>query len=260
MKATATTKDKLTAAMSAETYAKIDGGRYRLFSGRVNGSTEAKARTDLSINAYAGSANIFSRSYISQTSTYVFTNLPQYAWSLTFFDVKANVSLFVPVEFRAKATGELKINLTGKISNVGIEAGAAPQGRAGLYAYGAIGGEYCLGLCIGATAGVYVDVTLLAAAAPANVAATLQFTGKSSSVGGVQLNYLANANLTISSLDGELGVFAEACLGGCIGDSATLIDWDGFTWTYNLINIAGSYCLAGTCVAAPTTPPVLGNL
>jgi hypothetical protein len=252
--ADATHKDRLAASMSAETYAKINGGRYRLFGARVAGNTEAKARTDLSFNAYVGSATIYSKSYASTTSTYTYTPIPTATWNTTFFDRSATVDLIVPITFRVKATGHLSANLTGKISNIGVEASANPSGKASLYASAAVGGQYCVGpACVGATAGVYSDVTLVQASAPANVALWWSL----SKYGGVLLNYVAQASLSLSSLDGELGLFAEACLGGCVSDSVKLINWDGFTASYTIANMSGNYCLAGTC-SLVFTPVVIG--
>lgn len=242
--ADATHKDRLNASMSAETYAKINGSRLRLFSARVTGATEAKARTDLAFTAYVGSAAIYTKSYASTTSTYTYTPIPTATWNTTFFDRSATVDLIVPITFRVKATGHLSAGLSGKISNVGVEASAAPSGKASLYASAAVGGQYCVGpACVGASAGVYSDVTLVQASAPANVAVWWSLT----QYGGVLLNYVAKANLNLTSMSGELGLFAEACLGGCISDSVKLIDWDGWSASYSIANMSGQYCLAGTC-------------
>jgi hypothetical protein len=246
MKADATHADRLAASMSAETYGKISGSYHRLFAARVAGSTEANARTDLSFNAYAGTATVYTRSYTSLTSSYTFASFAPVTWPVTFFDRSVSVGLsFVSVSFRARATGELKAGLTGKISNKGIEAAAAPSGKASLYVSAAIGGDWCLwGACIGATAGVYSDVTLVQASVPAQAALWWSI---SPELGGVSLNYLTKADLTVSALDGELGVYASACLGWCTSDSATLIDWTGYTASYRLIKQSGSHCLTGTC-------------
>ena len=242
--ADATYGDRLATSLNAETYAKINGSRLRLFSARITGNTEAKKRTDLAFTAYAGSAAIYSKSFTSTTSTYTYTPIPNATWSTTFFDRSATVDLIVPITFRVKSTGQLSANLTGQISNVGVEASAAPGGKASLYASAAVGGQYCIGpACVGASAGVYSDVTLIQASAPASA----KLTWSLSKFGGVLLNYSARADLTLSTLSGELGLFAEACLGGCISDSVKLIDWDGWTASYNIANISGSYCLAGTC-------------
>ncbi len=98
-------------------------------------------------------------------------------------------------------------------------------------------------MCVGASAGVYTDITLVKASAPAKVAAWWQLARPA----GAFINYLAKADLTMSSLDGELGVRAEACLGGCISDSVKLIDWTGFSATYPVANWSGSYCFIGDC-------------
>src|SRR5262249_38753602 len=153
----------------------------------------------VSINAYAGSANVYSKSWGSASSVlYSFTATPLNL-STTFFSKSVTVNaLFVPVTFTARATGALGATLSGQISNVGIEAKGTPSGRAGLYVSAAVGGQYCLGgLCVGAEVGVYSDVALVKASAPAKVAGWWQLARPS----GVMLNYSAKADATISSLD-----------------------------------------------------------
>jgi hypothetical protein len=242
-----TYNDKLAASMTLETYAKLDGSYLRLVRARATGNTEAKKRTEVSLAAYAGPATIWSKTWASTTSTHVFLNETPVNEPHTFIDKTVNVSVFgLPVSFRAKATGLFKVSITGKISNVGLEAAATPIGKASLYTSAAIGGQYCAwGLCVGVTAGVYSDVTLVEASAPAKVSVWWSL----AAYGGVLLNYLAKADATIKSLDGEAGVFAEACLGGCISEHLKLIDWTGFTATYAIANMSGSYCLAGMCFA-----------
>ncbi len=242
--------DTLGARLGADTYAKVNGSYLSLFGVRATGSTEAKKRTDLAFGAYVGGAAVYTKSYASETSSYTYLNVTPFDWTKTFFSKTVNISVgLIPVTFTVKATGNIKGNLTGKISNVGIDAGATAGGKASLYASAAIGGQYCVDYvgCIGASAGVYSDVTLVQLSAPANVAIWWSLAPLAT---GVNLNYVAKASATLSSLDGELGVFADACLIGCIHESAKLIEWTGFTSTFSIANYSGSYCLVGTC----TTP------
>ena len=251
--ATRLTNDKLAATMGLETYSKLNGGYYRVFSVRTSGATEAKRRTDVSINAYAGPANVYSRSWGSTSSTLTFLNATPLSLSTTFLSKSVTVTaLFVPVTFTVKATGAIGATLTGKISNIGLEAAGTPSGRAGLYTSAAVGGKYCVSeLCVGASAGVYTDVTLVKASAPAKVAAWWQLARPS----GVFINYTAKADMTMTSLDGELGIYAEACLGGCVSDSTKLIDWPGLTATYSIANMNGSQCIIGDCsFSTPSFP------
>jgi hypothetical protein len=256
-----TVKDKLTASLGLETYAKINGSHTQLATVRAAGSTEAKKATSLSFNAYVGSANVYTKSYTSTTSTYTFLNVTPVDWEKTFFNKSVNISVgIIPVSFTVKSTGRIKFNLTGKISNVGVEAAATPGGKASLYASAAIGGQYCLGpVCVGATAGVYADVNLLEASAPANAALWWSLAPITA---GVLLNYSAKADATIKSLDGELGLFAEGCIGGCIYESVELIDWDGFAAAFNIANYSGSHCLVGQCslVMNPGLPTSPGKI
>lgn len=244
--------DKLAANMGLETYAKVNGSRLRLASVRANGSTEAKRKSTVSFGAYVGSAAVYSKSYTSLTSTYTFANVTPVNWDKTFFNRTVNISVgMIPVTFTVKATGAIKFNLTGKLSNVGVEMNSTPGGKASLYASAAIGGQYCVDYvgCVGASAGVYSDVRLLEASAPINAAVWWSLAPGAT---GVRLNFLGKANATISSMSGELGVFAKACLVGCIDESVKLIEWAGFTATFAIANFSGYYCLTGTC----TTPQV----
>lgn len=241
--------DQLAASMGLDTYAKLDGGYYRLFSVHTDGATEAQRKTTVAFNAYVGSMAIYSKSYSSTTSTYTLMNVTPIDWPVTFLSNHINVDLgLIPVTFSVKATGDLNANINGKISNVGIQASATPSGAASLYASAAIGGEYCVdGLgCVGASAGVYSDVKLVTASAPVSGSVGWSL----SPYGGAQVNYDIGANLDLHSLDGELGVFAEACLGGCVNESATLISWTGFHATYPLASWSGSACFVGTCSQA----------
>lgn len=239
--------DRLGVRMSAEAFTRLNGTRYSLFRGVASGNTEAKKKTEASVNAYVGSALIYSKAYTSTTSTKQLFNENK-SWSQTFFDKRIPVSVLgLPVSFRAKATGVLALSASGKLSNVGVEATATPTGSADLYLSAAVGGEYCVsGVCVGVEAGVYSDVTLLAIMAPASASTWWAL----SPAGGVSVNYQAKADLSISSLNGEAGVYGEACLGACIHKELKLVDWDGWTKTYSIANYSGSYCLAGTCTAS----------
>lgn len=239
--------DKLAASLGLETHAKVNGSYLKLASVRAQGSTEAKRKSTVSFGAYVGSAAVYSKSYTSETSTYTFANVTPVDWHKTFFERTVNMSVgVIPVTFTVKATGKIKFDLTGKLSNVGVEIASNPGGNASLYASAAIGGQYCVDYvgCVGASAGVYSDVKLVEAAAPVKGALWWSLAPGAT---GVRINFLGQANATISSLDGELGVFAKACLGACIEESAKLVDWDGVTATFPIANVSGYYCLAGTC-------------
>lgn len=249
-KQTVNGKDKLTVSAYAKATATINANTKSLLEVRLTGLTEAKGRTDLTLTGYVAGAAVFSRPFVSVSSTKSTVAMTPINWPATFVDVSTTVSVGpVPVTFRAKATGDIKATLTGQISNVGMEATANPQGRASLYASGAIGGQYCYqGVCVGASAGLYVDVTLVEVAAPA--LAKIWWALAQGSV-GVLVSYDLDADLTLKTLDGELGVFAEACLGGCYRWDEELIDWDGFVANLSLFDQHGSYCLSGSCFPTP---------
>jgi hypothetical protein len=244
-------KDRLGVRGSAEAYTRLNGSRYSLFRAVAAGSTEAKKKTEASFNAYVAGANIYTKSWTSQTSTKVLFNDTK-GWSKTFFDKRLPVDVIgIPVEFRAQATGGLMVSTSGSLSNVGVEAGATPQGYAGLFLSAAVGGDYCVaGICVGATAGVYSDLKLLSLKAPAKASTWWSL----APLGGVNVFYQATSDLSISSLDGVEGVTASACLGGCIDKKLELFDWTGFTKTISIANYSGSFCLAGNC-STPTNAP-----
>jgi hypothetical protein len=248
-KTTVGTRDKLEASASLNAYARLNGSNYSMFRVEASGVTQAKYRTDLGFTAYVGGAAIYTKSYSSATSTYVPLSIGQ-TWPRTFVDKSVTVAVGpIPVTFRVQATGQVGASLTGKISNVGIEMAAGPSGKASLFASAAVGGQYCVwtpfgDACVGATAGLSIDLTLLEASAPTNLAVWWSLAGP---YGGVLLNYLATSNITLKSLGGHLDVFAEGCIGGCLSWDSTLVEWPGATATWWLFNVNGKYCLTGQC-------------
>jgi hypothetical protein len=240
------TRDKLDGYGELDTYAKVNGHRYSLFRVRVTGVSEAKLRTDVNLTAYVAGAAVFTKPFVSVAGTYTWMNVGQ-SWPKTFFDKSVSLSVGpIPVTFRAKATGELGANLLGKITNVGFEVGANPLGKASLFASAAVGGQYCVDYvgCVGASAGLSVNVTLVEAAAPVNFNIWYSLVNMG---WGAQLNYGLNSNITLKTLSGWLKVFASACLIGCLDWDRKLIDWAGWNASYGLLNINGKYCLAGDC-------------
>src|SRR6185312_675025 len=101
-----------------------------------------------------------------------------------------------------------------------------------------IGGQWCVeGVCIGASAGVYADVNLVKASAPSSIKGWISL----SQLGAVNASWNLKSDLNLSSLDGELGVFAKGCIIDCKEESAKLLDWAGFSLTYNIANFGGTY-------------------
>lgn len=251
---TANTRDKLEGFGQLDTFARVNGSRYSLFRVRLDGVSEAKVRTDLGLTAYVAGAAVFTQPFVSVSGTSTPISIGQ-GWSHTFFDRSVTVGVGpIPVTFRTRATGQLGASLIGKLSNVGFEAATGPSGKASLFASAAIGGQYCIDYlgCVGASAGVSANVTLVEAAAPITAALWWSLVNRG---WGAQLNYTLAASLTLKSLDGWLKVFASACLGGCLDWDRTLISWPGATATYTLMNATGKFCLAGEC-----TPAIAGVL
>ncbi len=246
--------DKLEGFAGLDGFARVNGSRVSLFRVQAVATSEAKVRTDFTLTAYVGSAAIYQKPVVSLAGTSTFLSGGG-TWPATFFSKTVNLSVGpIPVTFTARATGELKTTLTGKISNVGFEMGGGPSGKASLFASGAVGGNYCIDYlgCVGASAGLSVNVTLVEAAAPTSFAIWWSLVNQGY---GVNLNYALTSNLTLKTLAGYLSVFAEACLGGCVRWDRQLIDWQGWTASYSLISQTGKYCLAGSCAVITSFGP-----
>jgi hypothetical protein len=243
------TKDKLEGHASLAARAKLNGTTLQMFAVRAAGTTIAESRSDFNLTAYVGAAAVYSKDYASTTSTHTFLDESK-SWNKTF--VKKSATLWVgpvPVALSMRATGNLSAKLSGKISNVGLEAGAEGAGGANLYASAGTGFEYCLpGVgypCVGASAGVYVDLKLIEATMPA----TAKIWWSLSRAGGALLNWQTTANLHLKSLNGELGLYAKAFLSGVFDEywSTVLVRWNGFTAVVPIVNLAGNHCLVGSC-------------
>jgi hypothetical protein len=78
----------------------------------------------------------------------------------------------------------------------------------------------------GASAGVYGNITVIDASLPLSLSAAVAPTGVIVS---------ESAKLTMTGLDGEVGLYAEACFIGCVEDSMSIFDWTGMTYASTTI-------------------------
>ncbi len=78
----------------------------------------------------------------------------------------------------------------------------------------------------GASAGVYGNLTVIDASVPLSLSAAVV-------AGGVTVT--ESAKLTMTGLDGEVGLYAEACFIGCVDDSMSIFDWTGLTYASTTI-------------------------
>lgn len=73
-----------------------------------------------------------------------------------------------------------------------------------------------------ASAGVYGTITVVDASLPLSLSAAVGTSG---------VTVTESAKLTMTGLDGEVGLYAEACfLGFCDEDTVTIFDWTGLTY------------------------------
>lgn len=237
--------DTLGANGYAYAWGRMNGTYREMLRVQASGYTKAKQETKVDVKAYVAGAQIYSKSWQSATSTIKTFISETPTWNRTFFQTSYSLSVGpIPVTVSAAATGELGYTATGSIDNVGINLGFNPRGKASVNASAGAGGEYCvLGVCVGASAGVYGKLTLLQASLPmtSNVGWSLAPTG------GVRVGYKLKGDLSLSSLAGVFGVYAEATLGSSYRWEYPIFSWDGFTTIYPLLDLAGTYCLAGDC-------------
>jgi hypothetical protein len=239
------TRDTLEADGSLKGWARLAGFEQPIFEVRSGAVTEVGDRTALEVTAYVGSAAIYSKQFESDSSAGVpFEDVR--SWPQTFIDTAHTVMAGpIPVHLALRVTGNVGNVLKGSITNSGIEVTSTPFALALLFADASIGFEYCeLGVCVGATGGVYTDLKLLEVQTPFRAAANWSLTG----AGGVNVDYTLNGYLSLSSLNGSLGAFAEvkAVVYEHRWDTE-IFHWDGFSEYSTLVLDSGSHCLIGNC-------------
>jgi hypothetical protein len=252
-----TERDKASGTAVLEAYAKINGSRYRLLNLRATASGEYGRTSSIRASAALFGAEFwsFSRTNTGRGNVY---GLIGEGWDKTMFDRSVGIWVGpVPVTFTAKVTGRLGAGLNAAINVTRIGATFQPTARASLYASAAVGGEYCLlGMCAGASAGLYTDLNLFDLSVPSSFEVGLTPVNNGA---GLKVNYNLRSDVTFSSLDGELGAFAEAHLGDLSYEwSTVLLSWTGISMSAPLVAQSGTGCLVGNCMT--TVDPGAGML
>ncbi len=250
--ASLTDRDRATASGQLSASAKVNGTRYRLLGARANGDIENGRKSKFYAAATVGTAEIWNYASESNRSANMVA-LVNEQWERTLLDQRVGVWVGpVPVEFRVQVEGQLGANIDASLNLTRIGVIFTPRASASLFASAAIGGEACLlGACVGASAGIYGEATLFSVSIPSRIEIAL--TPLST---GLRATGTLRSDATVSTLDGELGLIAEAHAGPFDDEwRLPLIEWGGVTSTTPLVNVSPSYCLVGTCMtSAPSTP------
>jgi hypothetical protein len=250
--ASLTERDKAEASALLQASARINGTRYRLLGLRANGNVENGRTAKVFAAASLGSADFWTLS----DSTTLPSNriaIANPSFEKTMVDERVGVWVGpVPVTFRVKVQGRLGADLNASLNVTRVGLTFTPSASASVHASMAIGGEVCIGpFCAGASAGVYTDLTLFSVRLP--MRAEVGLTPLAS--GGIQTNMTLRGDVSISTLDGEIGVFAEAYVGDLdYRWDAPLGTWNGTSSSAPLFSYAGSACLVGNCMVQVTGP------
>jgi hypothetical protein len=125
----------------------------------------------------------------------------------------------IPIVVSASADGCIYVDASASWGSRTLTGTVTPGASVDATAKAGIGGD--IGIA-SASAGVYGTITVIDASVPVSLSAAV-------AASGVTVN--ESAKLTMTGLDGEVGLYAEACIFGiCDEDTLTLFDWTGMTY------------------------------
>jgi hypothetical protein len=139
---------------------------------------------------------------------------------VTLAEVEAEFTVgFIPVTLSASADGCIYLDASAKWETRALSGTLTPGASVDVTAKAGVGGEF---LGTGGSAGVYGNITLIDASLPLTISAA---------IGPGSLTVSESAKLTMTGLDGELGLYAEGCLfGACVEATLEVFDWTGLTY------------------------------
>jgi hypothetical protein len=137
----------------------------------------------------------------------------------------------VPCTLHVGAQLAESVTLTGKVWANEVSGTLTPAITLSAKALFGVGGVYgSCPFCVGASAGVGGELTLLRVSLPLNYSMALQTVSTTPPCLG-QFNGTRKIDLTVNTLSGHIFIYATACLGGCItGYGPDLGSWGGWTW------------------------------
>lgn len=168
--------------------------------------------------------------YVAGAKIYsVSTSLPAYKQlakqCVTLFEAEASYSLLgIPITVSASSDGCIYVDVSASWSNNTLSGSLTPGASVDATISAGVGGDAGFA---SVEAGVYGNITVVDASLPLTISAA---------VGTSSLKVTESAKLTMTGLDGEVGLYAEGCLLGiCEDASKTLFDWTGMTYASTTI-------------------------
>ncbi len=139
---------------------------------------------------------------------------------VTLVEVEAEYSLIgIPISVSASSDGCIYVDASGSWGNRTLTGTVTPGASVDATVKAGVGAD---AVVVSAEAGVYGNITVIDASLPISLSASVL-------AGGVTVT--ESAKLTMTGLDGEVGLYAEACfLFYCDDSSVTIFDWSGLTY------------------------------
>ncbi|HWO17191.1 MAG TPA: hypothetical protein VNO30_00385 [Kofleriaceae bacterium] len=144
---------------------------------------------------------------------------------VTLAEVEANYSLLgIPVTVSASSDGCIYVDASASWGSRKLSGSLTPGASVDATLKAGVGGDAGFA---SASAGVYGNLTIVDAKLPLSI---------SSTVGTEGISITESAKLTMTGLDGEVGLYVEGCIFGiCEEATKTLFDWTGMTYASTTI-------------------------
>jgi hypothetical protein len=139
---------------------------------------------------------------------------------MTLAEVDAQFSLMgIPITVSASSDGCVYVDASASWSNRTLSGSVTPGASVDATVKAGVGGD---GGFASASAGVYGNIVVVDASLPLTISAAVGTSG---------ITVTESAKLTMTGLDGEVGLYAEGCLFGiCEEASKMIFDWTGMTY------------------------------
>lgn len=140
---------------------------------------------------------------------------------VTLAEVEAEYSLVgIPITVSASSDGCIYVDVSASWANRTLTGTLTPGASVDATVKAGVGADIVVA---SAEAGVYGSITVVDASVPVSLSSAIV-------AGGVTVT--ESVKLTMTGMDGEVGLYAEACVlfFGCEDDSLTLFDWTGLTY------------------------------
>jgi hypothetical protein len=196
----------------------------------VNATLLSSTKTIVELSGYVGNAGSQSNSFklevyghSTRTGT-VGVDFSPPSVSATFVEASAQFDVGpIPIEVSAEVTGTVGVDAQAVAGSSGFNVTVTPN--ANLTASGSVStGVACV------SAGIEGEVNLINVSVPLSLDLSIGSNGSST-------QYTMTGNLDISTLDGSIDLFANACLAEW---KMNIASWNGVTYTASLFNQSGT--------------------